>query len=405
MEEKELDEQEVGRWERVYSLNAKRMQSSLIREILKTMADPDLISFSGGMPAAEAFPVAEFQQAAQRVLAEDASTALQYSVTEGYLPLREFLANWMREKGIDAQVDNILIVNGSQQALNFIGRLFVDPGDLILTGNPTYLGALMSWRGYGARYVTVPVDDEGMCVGRVDGVLAENPAKFIYVLPNFHNPAGVTLTEARRRRLAEVAAAHGVFIVEDDPYGELRFEEEAMPPVAAMDSGNVLYTSTFSKTLSPGIRLGWVTAPEPIIRKLVQAKQGSDLHTSIFIQMIAYDILSRGCLPDHVKFIQDMYRERRDVMLAAIEEHFPPGITWNKPKGGLFLWLHLPEHVDSVELLKKALVEKVAFIPGHVFFPNGGGKNYLRLNFSSSSPDKIREGIRRLGRVLIREFG
>lgn len=393
-------------WERRFSQSANRMQSSLIREILKMMADPELISFSGGMPAAELFPIEAFQEASHRVLGEGGVTALQYGITEGYTPLREWLVEEMRRRGADVRLENILIINGSQQALDFVGRVFLDSGDTVLTGNPTYLGALMSWRAYGARYATVPVDAEGMCVDQIEDTLTREPAKFIYVLPNFHNPAGVTLSAERRRKLVEIAARHRLFVVEDDPYGELRFEGEALPPLVALDSHHVIYASTFSKTLSPGIRLGWVVAPTPVIAKMVQTKQGGDLHTSVFIQMIAHDILSRGFLPAHVTRIRDVYRKRRDIMIAAMEKHFPPGVTWNKPEGGLFLWLKLPEHVDSIELLKKAIQEeKVAFIPGEVFFPNGGGKNYIRLNFSASTPERIEEGIKRLARVLLHEFG
>ena len=388
------------RWEGRFSQSARRMTSSIIREILKMMADPELISFSGGMPAPEVFPIAAFREATQRVLDQDGARALQYSVTEGYPPLREYLADKMRREGADVRAENILIVNGSQQALDFVGRLFIDPGDTVLTGNPTYLGALQSWSSYGARYATVPVDENGMRAEEVDGVLARRDCKFAYVLPNFHNPAGVTLTEPRRKLLAEAAARRGVLIVEDDPYGELRFEGEPLKPIIAHDGDSVLYLSTFSKTLSPGIRLGWIAAPQPVLAKTVQVKQASDLHTSILIQMVAYDLVSRGIMGPLIKQIQNLYRQRRDVMIAAMQEHFPQGVSWTTPQGGLFLWLRLPQEMDAMELLRKALQEKVAFVPGQVFFPNGGGENTMRLNFSVSTPDTIREGIRRLGKVL-----
>ena len=398
-------DQMAAQWSQRYSQCAGRMTSSIIREILKMMADPELIPFSGGMPAPEVFPVQAFQEASQRVLEAQGPVALQYGVTEGYPPLRQFLAQRMQEMGVRCAPENILIINGSQQALDFIGKLFVDPGDRVLTGNPTYLGALQSWGGYGARYATATVDAQGMRPDEAEAALASHPAKFLYVLPNFHNPAGVTLSRQRREQLVEVASKHNAFIVEDDPYGELRFEGEAQPPMAALDPDRVLYLSTFSKTLSPGIRLGWIAGPKPVIDKMVQIKQASDLHTSVFVQMIAYDLCSRGFLPGHIRHIQDVYRERRDAMLAAMKASFPQGVTWNKPEGGLFLWLQLPAGLDGMALLKQSLKAKVAFVPGQVFYPNGGGENTLRLNFSAVAPPAIREGIQRLGGVLREALG
>lgn len=392
-------------WEQRFSQSAHRMTSSIIREILKMMSDPELISFSGGMPAPEVFPIAQFQEATQRVLEQDGRRALQYSVTEGYPPLREYLAAKMRQDGADVRAENILIVNGSQQALDFLGRLFLDPGDAVLTGNPTYLGALQTWSTYGARFATVPVDEDGMRTELVDGVLAGSECKFAYVLPNFHNPAGVTLSAPRRQVLLEAVARRGTPIIEDDPYGELRFEGEPLKPLVAYDPERVLYLSTFSKTLSPGIRLGWIAAPAPVLDKLVLVKQASDLHTSILIQMVAYDLVKQGVMEPLVQQIRALYRQRRDVMLAAMEERFPKGVSWTRPQGGLFLWVRLPEGLDSMRLFRKALEEKVAFVPGQVFFPNGGGANTMRLNFSVSTPEVIREGIRRLGKVLAEALG
>jgi 2-aminoadipate transaminase len=311
----------------------------------------------------------------------------------------------MQEYDVPAEQENILVINGSQQALDLIGKVFINPGDIILTEGPTYLGAIQSFRAYQAHFVTVPLDENGIQTDKLEEVLERQPVKFIYVLPNFHNPAGVTMTLERRLKLVELAAKHGVFIVEDDPYGELRFEGEDIVPLVVLHKENVLYLSTFSKTLSPGIRLGWISAPSKIIAKLVQAKQGSDLHTSTFIQMVANDICQRGILRHHVKPIRKLYKERRDAMLAAMEKHFPPGVTWTRPQGGLFLWVQLPEHVDATEFLNVALQEKVAFVPGTVFYPNEGGKNAMRLTFATAGPEKIKEGIKRLGRALMREFG
>jgi 2-aminoadipate transaminase len=400
-----LDGKVTTNWDEHFAERAKLMAGSIIRDLLKLALQPDIISFAGGMPASELFLIREFEEACQYVLTHDGVRALQYGTTEGYPPLKQYLVEKMQKYGVPAEQENILIITGSQQALDLIGKIFVNPGDVILTEGPTFLGALQSFRAYQPRFVTVPLDEDGIRTDKLEEVLEHHPVKFMYVLPNFHNPAGVTMTLERRLKLVELAARYGVFIVEDDPYGELRFEGEDITPLVALHKENVLYLSTFSKTLSPGIRLGWIVAPNKIIAKLVQAKQGSDLHTSTFIQMVANDICQRGILRSHVKTIRDVYRERRDAMLAAMKKHFPPDVTWTRPQGGLFLWVQLPEHVDASELLNVALQEKVAFVPGKVFYPDEGGKNTMRLTFATAGPEKIEEGIKRLGRALIREFG
>ncbi len=398
--ESTLDGQVTTNWDGRFAERTQSMMSSIIREILKLALQPDIISFAGGMPASELFLVREFEEACRYVLTHDGVRALQYGTTEGYPPLRQYLVEKMEEYDVPAEPENILLVNGSQQALDLIGRIFIDPGDVILTESPTYLGAIQSFRAHQARFVTVPLDEDGIQTDKLEEVLKRHPVKFIYVLPNFHNPAGVTMTLERRLKLVELAAKYGVFIVEDDPYGELRFEGQDIAPLAVLHKENVLYLSTFSKTLAPGIRLGWIVAPRKIIAKLIQLKQGSDLHTSTFIQMVTHDICQRGILRKHVKTIREVYRERRGAMLAAIEKHFPPGVTWTRPQGGLFLWVQLPEHVDVSELLNVALQEKVAFVPGRVFYPDGDGPNTMRLTFATAGPKKIEEGIERLGRAL-----
>ena len=400
-----FDGQYTTDWENVLAQRTERMRSSVIRELLKVTLQPDVISFAGGLPAPELFPIREFQEACAYVLTHEGEKALQYGPTEGYPPLKEFLAEKMQKYGVPAEPPNILLTNGSQQALDLIGKVFIDPGTVVLTGCPTYLGAIQAWNAYQARFVTVPLDDDGMQVDLVEEVLKREPVRFIYVLPNFHNPAGTTLPLERRLRLVELAAKYGVFIVEDDPYGELRFEGEDITPIVVLHKENTIYLSTFSKTLSPGVRLGWLVAPEAVTAKLVQAKQGADLHTSTYVQMIVNDICQRGLLVSHVKRLRKVYRQRRDVMLAALEEHFPEGTSWTRPQGGLFLWARLPEGFDAGEFLKIAVKEeKVAFVPGFAFYPDGNGRNTLRLNFSNAQPDKIREGIARLGRAIKREL-
>ena len=402
-------------WENRFAQRTQRMGSSAIRELLKLTEQPDIISFGGGMPAPEVFPIEEFSDACKRAMQDYGAQALQYGTTEGFLPLREMIARHSARYGIEITPENILITSGSQQALDLLGKILINPGDRILVESPTYLGALQAWNSYGAEYVTVPMDENGMQTGAIEEALRSGP-KFIYVLPNFQNPSGVTLSLDRRLKLIELADRYGVPIVEDDPYGQLRYEGEHLPAVVVLDGqfrdncdicyrGNVIYLSTFSKILAPGIRLAWVIAPPEVIRKLVQAKQGADLHSSSFIQYVAYEVAKGGFLDRHVKIIRNVYQERRDVMLAAMDGYFPPGVEWTHPEGGLFLWGTLPENISSAEILKSAIEQKVAFVPGAPFFPNGGGHNTMRLNFSNAKPEKIRDGIARLGQVIREKLG
>lgn len=402
-------------WEHRFAQRTQRMGSSAIRELLKLTEQPDIISFGGGMPAPDVFPIQEFSEACQRVLVDYGPQALQYGATEGYLPLREMITRHTARYGIEVTADNVMITSGSQQALDLLGKILLNRGDHVLVESPTYLGALQAWNAYGAEYVSVPMDENGMMTEALEEGLRSGP-KFIYVLPNFQNPSGVTLSLERRHKLIELADRYGVPIVEDDPYGQLRYEGEHLPSVVELDSqyrdncdvcyrGNVIYLSTFSKILAPGIRLAWVVAPPEVIRKLVQAKQGADLHTSSFNQLVTYEVAKGGFLDRHVKLIRDVYSERRDVMLGAMDAYFPPGVEWTHPEGGLFLWGILPESMSSADVLKSALEEKVAFVPGGPFYANGGGHNTMRLNFSYSNPEKIREGISRLGRVISGKVG
>jgi 2-aminoadipate transaminase len=397
-------------WEYRYAHRIKQMSSSVIRELLKLTEQPDIISFGGGLPAPDVFPVEEFREACNYVLDHFGAQALQYSTTEGYRPLREMIARHTSRYAVEVTPDNILITSGSQQALDFMGRLFINRGDYIVVESPTYLGALQAWTAYGAQYIPVRTDENGMIVDELEAALRIGP-KFIYVLPNFQNPSGVTLSLERRKKLIELADKYGVPIVEDDPYGQLRYEGEHIPSLVTLDSqyrgcegecysGNVIYLSTFSKLLAPGLRLAWVIAPEQVIRKLVMTKQGADLHTASFNQYVAYEVGKGGFLDEHVKVIRSTYKERRDVMLEMMEEMFPPEVHWTRPQGGMFLWGVLPEFMDSADVLKIAIQRKVAFVPGAAFHATGGGENTMRLNFSYSSPDTIREGITRLGLTL-----
>jgi 2-aminoadipate transaminase len=399
-----FDGQFTTDWDALLARRTERMRSSIIRELLKITLQPDVISFAGGLPAPAAFPVRDFKDACAWVLEHDPAHVLQYGPTEGLPALKDYIIEAMAKYEIPAVRGNILFTNGSQQALDFLGRVFLNAGDKVITGEPTYLGAIQAWNVYGPQLVTVPLDDQGMRMDLLEQALKTHPdVKFIYVLPNFHNPAGTTLPRERRLRLVELAAKHGVFIVEDDPYGELRYEGTDITPIYAMHKENTVYLSTFSKTLAPGLRLGWIVAPERIMQRLIQAKQGADLNTSTLVQYVANDICQRGLLRAHVRRVRAIYRERRDTMLKAMDEYFPAEVTWTKPMGGLFLWACLPQSIDAEVLLQTAVEEKVAFVPGHAFYPDGmGGRNCMRLNFSYSPPDVIEEGIKRLGNALRR---
>lgn len=397
-------------WTSRYAQRTKGIKSSAIRELLKFTQRPEVISFAGGLPASDVFPTARFRDACCKVLEREPHLALQYGATEGYEPLREMIARHIARYGIKAKSENVLVTSGSQQALDLIGKLLINPGDRVLVEAPTYLGALQAFSVYGADYVSVPSDEDGLRSDLLEKPLRSGP-KFMYVLPNFQNPGGTTLSEGRRHELVLLADRYGIPIIEDDPYGQLRYEGEHLTPLVVLDRenlrrdngysiGNVIYLSTFSKTLAPGLRLGWIVAPPEVIAKLVQLKQGADLHSSTFVQMVAYEVARDNFLDEHVKLIRRVYRERRDVMFDALTEYFPPEVTWTRPKGGLFLWVTLPQGADAQKLFEAAVRENVAFVPGDCFYaPNGHQEEalrHLRLNFSAAPPEQIREGIRRL---------
>jgi 2-aminoadipate transaminase len=405
-------------WNHRYAQRMHNLGSSLLRELLKITQDSEIISFAGGLPAPEVFPVEAFKEASCRVLQEQGQRALQYGASEGYFPLRQWIVDYMARYGIKAMVENILITSGSQQALDLIGKVMINPGDLILTELPTYLGALQAWRAYQAEFTSVPVDENGIQTDLIEEALCGGP-KFMYILPNFQNPAGVTLSLERRKFLVDIADVYGIPIIEDDPYGELRYEGEHLTPLVVLDAqkqtrqsgyknglikGNVIYISTFSKTLAPGLRLAWIVAPTDVINHCVIAKQGMDLHTSMLVQMTAYELIKDGFLRAHVRHIREVYGYRRNVMLEALETYFPEGTTWTKPEGGLFLWVTLPEGVDTLALMPKALDNKVAYVPGSAFYAADGLPNTFRLNFSNANPEQIKVGIKRLGEVLDAEL-
>lgn len=385
---------------------AKRMdlfKKSELGEILKLIEEPDIISFAGGLPASELFPVEEMKKVSVKVLDENGEEALQYSGSQGYLPLRNHIAKRMNEKGkTNVKAEDILVTSGSQQALDFAGNVFLDEGDIVLCESPSYLGALNAFKGYKPRIMEVPTDKEGMITEGLEKILKENDrVKFIYVIPDFQNPTGVTWSLDRRKKFMEVVNKYEIPVIEDNPYGELRYEGEFLPALKSFDTkGLVIYLGTFSKIFCPGYRLGWTCASKDILQKFITCKENSDLQTSTIGQRELSKYIDDYDLDEHVEKIKSTYKKRRDLMLDCMEKEFPEGVSFTHPHGGLFTWVKLPEKLNAQDLMKKCLENKVAYVPGGFFFPEGNKENYFRLNYSSSKEEKIVEGIKRLGDVL-----
>jgi 2-aminoadipate transaminase len=393
-----------------FAARAAALKPSAIREILKTTGAPDIISFAGGLPAPELFPVEDLSRAAQETLAEDGPAALQYGITEGYWPLRQWVCRHLAQTvGLNASPEQVLVTSGSQQGLDLVAKTLIDPGDAVLVENPAYLGALQAFQSYQARIIGVPGDDQGMRVDELAGILAglPRPPKLLYLIPNFQNPSGTSLTAARRARIAELAAAHGVPVLEDDPYGRLRYSGTDLPALSAQPGApSGAYLGTSSKILAPGLRVAWLVAPDrEFYDRLVTAKQAVDLHTSAFTQrVVCRYFLQPGALGSHIDRLRATYARRRLAMLQALERHLPEGCEWTRPEGGLFLWVRLAPSLDAGGLLKTAAARKVAFVPGEPFWIGAPARNTLRLNFSNASEERIEEGVRRLGEAIRGSF-
>ena len=377
-----------------------RVRPSTIREILKVTEQPDVISFAGGLPAPELFPVDDILTATGRVLREAGPQALQYGPTEGFSGLRETFAAEMRSRGVACSFEEILVTTGSQQGLDLIGKIFLDAGDCVLTENPTYLAAIQAFQMYEIQFVPVPTDELGLIPEALPELIERAHPKFLYTIPNFQNPTGVTLAAERRRTLYEIAARYGLLVVEDDPYGKLRYAGTPIPSIKSLDTeGIVVYLSTVSKTITPGLRTGWAVANREILRKLVIGKQAADLHASNLDQRIVHRYLADFDNEAHVERIRQAYGERYATMDACLREVMPPGFSWTHPEGGMFLWVTCPDGSDTTELMQEALQRKVLFVPGRDFFPDASGIRFMRLNFSNAKPEQIRQGIKRLGEV------
>ena len=381
------------------SERARKLTSSAIREILKVTERPEVISFAGGLPSPATFPVEEMRHASERILRDQPAAALQYSATEGYMPLREWVATRYSVNGAHVRPTQVLITTGSQQALDLLGKTLVDPGSRVLVETPTYLGALQSFSLFEPHYVQVPTDESGLIPEALDAALTAN-ARLLYAQPNFQNPTGRRLPLERRRALAAFAQKAPFPVIEDDPYGALDYAGAPLPTLLSMAPEHVVHLGSFSKVLAPGLRVGYIIAPEELHFKLVQAKQATDLHTPSLTQRIVYEVVKDGFLDRHVPTIRALYRDQCEAMLRALERHMPAGVEWNRPEGGMFVWVKLPQHIDSMKLLEQAIAQNVAFVPGGPFFANEAQHNTLRLSFVTVPPATIDEGVARLGALI-----
>ena len=389
-----------------YSDRAGKMRKSVIRELLKVTQDPEIISFAGGLPNPDSFPIKDLEGCIQDVMENHGKTALQYGTTQGLQQLRELLAERSYKEGIDATADDIIITNGSQQALDTVGKVFLNPGDTALCGLPTYLGGINAFRSYEANLTGIPLDEDGMKTDVLEDTIKKLNKedifpKFVYVVPTFQNPAGVIMSESRRKKLVDLANDYDFIIIEDDPYGKLAYDVPHIKPIKSLDDeGRVIYMSTFSKILSPGFRLAWTIASPELTRKMIICKQALDLCTNTFTQFIAAEFMRRGSLDLHIMKICELYKPKRDLMMNAMKKYFPDGYTCYKPKGGMFAWVTLPKGIDTETMFLDAIKEKVAYVHGKAFHVDGGGERSMRLNFSYSNNQQIDEGMKRLGNVI-----
>jgi 2-aminoadipate transaminase len=381
-----------------FAQRTERLKSSAIREILKITMQPEIISFAGGLPSPETFPIERLRAATDAVLSRHGKVALQYGPTDGYAPLRAWVADSLSIDGARILPEQVLMTSGSQQALDLLGKILIDQGSKVLVETPSYLGALQAFSVYGPEFASVPGDEGGLIPEEIDAIGRD--ARLLYALPNFQNPTGQTLSLQRRHRLVETCARLGLPLIEDDPYGALSYNGEPLPKMLTMNPGGVIYMGSFSKVLTPGIRLGYVVAPLPVIQKLEQAKQAADLHTAQLTQMVVYETVKDGFLASHIPTIRKLYADQCQVMLDALQTYFPSGTSWTRPEGGMFIWVTLPAHIDTMQLLGEAVAEKVAFVPGAPFYANDPQSNTLRLSFVTVPPEKIREGVQRLGLLI-----
>ena len=387
--------------EEILAERTGNMGSSAIREILKVLSRPGIVSLAGGMPAPEAFPMQYMKEITERVIDRYRTDALQYGTTEGFLPLREALSRHLKSRWIDATSDRINITTGSQGVLDSLGKILISPGDAVAVEAPTYLGAIQALNPYGPKYVRMRTDADGLIPESMEEVIKEHHPKMVYLIPTFQNPTGRTIPLNRRKRIAEIAEETNTLVIEDDPYGALRFRGTFIPPIYTMAPDHVVYCGSFSKVFAPGLRVGFYVAPQFIANWLVMAKQGVDLHTSSFTQALATEFLEGGYMDRHLPHIVELYKPKQEAMLNAMEEYFPKSFTWSKPDGGMFIWAEGPDGTDAMEIYNEAIENNVAFVPGRYFYTEEGeGKETMRLNYTMADATTIRDAIARLGRAI-----
>lgn len=384
------------------SKRASEVQASEVRELLKLTQNREMISFGGGLPAEETFPIEQMKDICTEVLNRHGGESMQYAVSEGYPPLRKLICELMKEKGVEAGVENLLVTSGSQQGLDLSAKVFLDEGDTVLCESPTYLSAINAFKPFYPKFAEVDMDEEGLIPESLEEKLKScKRVKFLYTVPDYQNPTGRSMSAERRKTIVELANRYDIVIIEDNPYSDICFSGNKLPPLKSFDTqGRVIYISTFSKTVCPGFRIGWVCASKEIINKYILFKQGTDLHTNIFSQMQVERFYRTYDYKKHIKENIHIYKNRKDTMINEIKKNFPTGVRYTNPDGGLFLWVTLPENINSKDLLVKAMEQGVAFVTGGAFYPNGGHYNTLRLNFSGVTEDKIIKGIGILGKVI-----
>jgi len=388
-------------WDNLFSERVRDLEASEVRELLKLTSRPEVISLAGGLPNPKTFPMEDIFRISQSVLLNSGEDALQYNTTEGYIELRKFLAARERSVCVQATEDNILITSGSQQGIELVAKTFLNPGDTVIVESPTYLGGLSAFKLYEAKFKCVPMEGDGADLDELRKILnnSETQPKFFYTVPTFQNPSGITYSKDKRKELAEIAYDYDLILIEDNPYEKLRFTGNKIKSIKAYAPDNTIYLSTFSKILAPGFRVAWICAPPDLVNKLTKVKQATDLCSNSYVQYITYQLLLRGLIDRHIPWIATMYKEKRDIMLDAMEKYFPDTVTWTKPEGGMFIWATLPEHVNTKKMFPEAMKENVAYVQGGAFFTQGGF-NHMRLTYTYETNDNIVEGIKRLGMVI-----
>jgi len=388
-------------YESLISKSCKNIPKSFVREILSVCDKPEFISFAGGLPNPTYFPVEQMKEAFEKIMATDGKATLQYAESQGYYPLRQWICDWYNAKyNMQITPENILITNGSQQALDTTGKLFINPGDPLMMEKPSYLGTIQAFSAYRPEFHPISLNPDGLDLNELEDVALKTGARILYGIPNFQNPTGISYSEEIRENLAILLDWYGIMFIEDDPYNEIRFDGESLPPVYALNPAQTIWCGSFSKMVSPGIRAGWICAPQKLMPHLLRIKQAADLHTNNIVQRLIYRFLCDNDPHEHLAKVRQAYKAQKDCMIKAIQHHFPDQVSVTNPEGGMFIWATLPEHIDAEKLVQEAIQEKVVFVPGKSFFTNDGGAQNMRLNYSNSSEEMIEEGIKRLGKLL-----